>query len=336
MVWLKYLICLAIILYAGTKLARYGDVIASKTGLGRIWIGLVLLATITTMPELVTGVSSAALVGQPDLAVGTLFGSCMFNLFILAVMDILYRRAPVLSLASSRHMALAGAGILLVAIAGGGILAHRELSGLTLGWVGIPSIVILILYLVVVRQMFQYERKHPLTSVLNIPSQYEKIPVHAVYLKFALAAAVIIGAGIWLAFLGDEIAEVTGWGTSFVGTIFLAVTTSMPELVIAIAALRLGAIDMAVADVLGANMLDMVVIFWADIFYTEGAILSSASSDHFITAMLVVMMNLIIIAGLGSREANKSLVIMSWYTPALIALYIFGAYNMFFSGAIMR
>ena len=85
MVWLKFLLCVVIILFAGTKLARYGDAIAEKTGLGRIWIGLMLLAIITTMPELVTAVSSATFVegNGPDLALGTLLGSCIFNLLIL-------------------------------------------------------------------------------------------------------------------------------------------------------------------------------------------------------------------------------------------------------------
>jgi cation:H+ antiporter len=97
--WFKFIICLAIVLFAGTKLAQYGDAIAEKTGLGRIWIGLVLVALITTMPELVTSVSSVALVNSADLALGTLLGSCCFNLSILAVLDILHSRTPVLSLA---------------------------------------------------------------------------------------------------------------------------------------------------------------------------------------------------------------------------------------------
>ncbi len=126
MIWFKFILCLAVILFAGTKLARYGDVIAEKTGLGRIWIGLLLIAAITTMPEMVTGISAAALVASPDLALGTLLGSCLFNISILALLDILNRHTPVLTEASPRHIASASWGILLIAIAGGGILAGRE------------------------------------------------------------------------------------------------------------------------------------------------------------------------------------------------------------------
>ena len=130
-------------MFAGTKLARYGDAIAAKTGLGQIWIGLVLLAFITSMPELVTGVSSAALFESPDLALGTLIGSCCFNLSILALLDILHKHTPVLTEPSPRHVISAGRGILLVAIAAGSILAGGRFSGLALGRVGIPSIIIL-------------------------------------------------------------------------------------------------------------------------------------------------------------------------------------------------
>jgi cation:H+ antiporter len=334
LIWFKFALCLAIILFAGTKLARYGDAIAEKTGLGRIWIGLLLIAVITTMPELVTSVSSVALVRppSPDLALGTLFGSCLFNLSILALLDILHRSTPVLTEASPRHTAAVGWEILLIAIAAGGILAGARFSGLALGWVGIPSIIILMVYLVGMRRMFLSERRHQLPTAKADSLQYEEIPARTAYFRFALAAAAVIAAGIWLSFIGDEIAEVTGWGASFVGSLFLAITTSAPELVVAMTALRIGAIDMAVADVLGANMLDIAVIFPVDLFYIQGSVLSSVSSSHLVTAAVVVVMNLLVIAALRVRQRRKTFIVISWYALALIGLYIFAAYTLFTSG----
>lgn len=332
MVWLKLLLSLVIILLAGTKLARYGDAIAEKTGMGRLWIGLVLLAFVTSMPEMVTAVSSAALIKLPDLALGTLFGSCLYNLIILALLDVLHRDTSILSVASLSHMIPAGVGILLIAIAAVGILAGEWFSGLALGWVGIPSILILIVYLVGARQMFRFERKRPLAPPQAVSSRYSEIPSRVVYLRFALAAIAVIGAGIWLSFIGEEIARTTGWDASFVGSLLLAITTSMPELVVTIAAVRLGAIDMAIADILGANMLDMVAIIWADLFYTQGPILSSVSNGHLITAVVAMAMSLLVIAGLGFRQKRKTFIVISWYGPLLIGLYVFGAYVLFTSG----
>jgi cation:H+ antiporter len=328
LVWFKFLLCVAIILFSGTKLARYGDVIAEKTNLGGLWIGLVLLAAITSMPELVTGVSSAALVGIPDLAVGTLLGSCTINLAILALLGMLYRSTPILSQASSRHMVSAGLGILLVVIAAGSIFAGEKLSFLALGWVGISSIIILAVYLIGVRQMFRFERNHQLPPLEATALQYKDMPSRTVYLRFALSAIAVIGAGIWLSFIGDEIAETYSWSASFVGSLFLAITSSMPELVVTVAALRLGAIDMAVADILGSNMVNLAIIFPVDLFYGHGPLLTMASSAHLITAAVMMAMNLIVTVGLRFPQRRK-IFFVSWYDIALILFYIFGAYSLY-------
>jgi cation:H+ antiporter len=331
LVWLQYLACLAIILFAGTRLARYGDAIAEKTGLGGLWIGLILLAAITSVPELVTSISSVALVGLPDLAMGTLMGSCLFNLTLIALLDILYRKGPILSHVRMRHIASAAAGIALIAVAGGAILWGESLAVVKLAWIGVPSIVILIIYLVAVRQLFLYERHHPASPEATL-AKYEHLPLKTVYFRFTLAALAVIGAGIWVSFVGDDIAGATGWGASFVGSLFLAISTSMPELVVTIAALRLGATDMAVADILGSNMFNITIIFAADLFYTKGSILSSVSNSHLITVAMTITASLLVIFGLRFRRQRKLFRFSSWYSPLLIVLYILGAYFLFRAG----
>jgi cation:H+ antiporter len=333
LIWFKFILCLAVILFAGTKLARYGDAIAEKTGLGRIWIGLVLIAAITTIPELVTSVSSVVLVHSADLALGTLLGSCCFNLSILALLDILHSRTPILSMASPRHVITAGWGALLIAIAAASIAAGGRLSFLALGWVGIPSIVILILYLLGMWWIFCRERGQRLHTAPTTSLQYDKFTTRTVCIRFALAAAAVIAAGIWLSFIGDEIGETTGWSSTFVGSLFLAITTSAPELVVAITALRMGAVDLAVADILGANMLDIAIIAPVDLAQGQGFILSSVSSGHLIVASVAVMMTLLVMTGLRFQRRRKVFRVASWYTPLLIALYILGAYALFNSGS---
>jgi len=332
LIWFKFAVCLAVILFAGTKLARYGDVIAEKTGLGRIWIGVVLIAFVTTIPELVTSVSSVALIHSPDLALGTLLGSCCFNLFVLALLDILHSRAPVLSAASPRHIITGSWGAMLIAIAATGVFAGRRFSFLTLGWVGIPTIVILVLYLVGMWWIFRRERGHQLNIAPTTSNQYDKYTTRTVGIRFALAAAAVVAAGIWLSFIGDEISNATGWGSTFIGSMFLAICTSAPELVVAITALRIGAVDLAVADILGANMLNIAMIAPVDLAQTRGFVLSSVSSSQLIVASVAVVMTIVVIAGLRFRRSRKLLRVASWYTPLLIALYVFGSYALFNSG----
>jgi len=181
--------------------------------------------------------------------------------------------------------------------------------------------------------MFRYERGRQLLVASAISPKYDELTTRTVYIRFALAAAAVIAAGIWLAFIGDEIGETTGWSDTFVGSLFLAITTSMPELVVTMAALRLGAIDMAVADILGSNMFNIAIIAPVDLSYTQGPILSLASSSHLITAAVVVVMNLLVIAGLRFRQRRKIFGVFSWYAPVLIVIYILGAYALFSSGA---
>ncbi len=332
MVWLKFAACIAIILFSGTRLARYGDAISEKTGLGRIWIGLLLLAAITSMPELVTGVSAVALVKLPDLAVGTLLGSCIFNLALIAVMDAVYRPVPILSRVSPSHIASAASGIMIAAVVVAGIGAGRFLSDVTLGWINLTGILPLVLYLVGIWWVFRSERNNRAASVQVMPAQYEDLSKKTVYLRFALSAAAIIGAGIWLSFVGEEISATYSLHTSFVGSLFLAITTSMPELVVTLAALRLGAVDMAVADVLGSNMFNLALITPVDLAYRRGPVLSSVLGAHLVTALLVIVMSLLVIIGIRFRRQRKTFSLVSWYSVALVGLYIFGIYRIFISG----
>ncbi|MBW1992062.1 MAG: hypothetical protein JRI59_08105 [Deltaproteobacteria bacterium] len=93
-VWLQFFICLAVIAYSGTRLSKYGDVLAEKTGLGRSWLGLAGLAVVTSLPELITGSSAVLWVGAPDIAVGDVMGASLINLMIVMVTDLFYPPPP--------------------------------------------------------------------------------------------------------------------------------------------------------------------------------------------------------------------------------------------------
>ncbi len=341
MVWIKFLVCIVIILFAGTKTTRYADVIAERTGLGRIWIGMLLLGIITSMPELITGLSSVTLVGNdgvPDLGVGTLLGSCIFNLCIIAIIDIMNRKTPVLNFASMRHSSSAVIGITILGIIALSTGLSDSIGQLSIGWVGIPGIIIFVVYIAGAWWIFTSERNFQLSLIPAFPEETgestpDNKPVYPdikwLWPKFIFGAIVIIATGIWLSYVGNEIAESTGWDTSFVGSIFLAVSTSMPELVVAISAFRMGAIDLAVADIFGANMLDVTYVFILDILYTKGLITSSVSGTHTISAIIAIAMTTIILLGIRFKRNRKMFRVVSWYGILLIGLYIFGAYLLF-------
>ncbi|HLB03150.1 MAG TPA: sodium:calcium antiporter, partial [Nitrospiria bacterium] len=121
MVWLEFAVCGALILFSGSRLSQYGDMLAEKTGMGRTWIGIILLATITSLPELATGISAVTVAAAPNIAVGDVLGSCVFNLMLIGVIDLFYRPGPILSQVEQGNILAAGYGILLIGIAALGL-----------------------------------------------------------------------------------------------------------------------------------------------------------------------------------------------------------------------
>ncbi|MFC1897833.1 sodium:calcium antiporter [Chloroflexota bacterium] len=326
MVWVKFAICLAVILVAGTRLAKYGDVIAVKTGLGRVWIGVVLLATITSLPELATSISSVALVGKPDLALGNLFGSNLINLAVIAIIDVLYTRGQVLQyLSSGIILAAASSTLLIAAVAIFIYLTQTMFSFGVFGYVGLYSPILLFLYLFVQYMIIRFRPVHQNqhTTDSSVTTHYESMSLVRVSAFFAIAALATIGAGMWLGFIGDELSVVTGLETSLIGTLFLAICTSAPEIVVSISALRMGALDMAVGNVIGSNLFNMgVVIFVGDLFYTSGPILSYVAMDHISTALFAVLMGCIVILGLIFRPRIWPRIWVGLDATALILLYL--------------
>jgi cation:H+ antiporter len=338
LVWVKFVICLAVILVAGSRLSKYGDVIAVKTGLGRIWVGVILLATITSLPELATGISSVALVGKPDLTLGDLFGSNLINLVVIAIIDVLYTRGPVLHYLGSGIVLAAILSTLLVAAAAAFIYIAQSVAALSLfGYIGFYSPILLCLYVLAQYMLFRFQRTPAGQPSDNGPAtvNYEGVSLKKASTFFVIAALATTAAGIWLGFIGDELSQVTGLKASFVGTIFLAICTSAPEIVVSISALRLGALEMAVGNVIGSNLFNMgVTIFVDDLFYTTGPILSYAAMDHIGTALFAILMSCVVIIGLIFRPrfwpriwvGVDGAVLILLYLGAVVVLYLVGGF----------
>jgi cation:H+ antiporter len=336
MVWIQFVVCLAIIIIAGMRLSKYGDVIAEKSGLGRVWVGIVLLATVTSLPEVATGISSVAIIKNPDLAVGDLFGAGLINLAIIAVVDIIYTKGPILHLLGTGIVLATILSMLLFAAAATSILlAHSVFSSSILGLVGIYSPILFCLYLMSQYMLFRFKTRQT-DSIDGANSQgheYASVSLKRTLVFFGLAALAIVGAGIWLGFIGDQIANSTGLKASFVGTLFLAVSTTAPEMTVSISAARLGAPEMAVANVVGSNLFNIgVIIFLNDLFFSEGPLLSYVSTGHILTALFALMMSSIVIIGIVFRPKAW---LRSWvgidttfiailYIGALVTLYYFG------------
>ena len=329
MLWLQFILCSAVIVLCGTKLAKYGDVIAEKTGLGRAWIGLVLMASVTSLPELITGISSVAYANVPNIALGDIMGSCVFNLSIIALMDILHGPKPIFSKAEHGHIISAGFGVILIGLASISILSNAAIP--SIGHIGIYTPAIILIYFISIRGIFLFEKKKLAEFVEDMAEalQYKHISTMEAVTKYVFNALIIIAAAAWLPFIGDRLAEETGLGRSFIGSIFIALTTSLPELVVSVSALKIGATDMAIANLFGSNIFNIFILAIDDIFYTKGPILSHVSTNHAVTGFVAVVMTGIAIVSLEYRLEKKAFLRLGWDAIAMLLAYIINVYLLY-------
>ncbi len=320
MIWMQFLATALVIVLAGVRLAHYGDVIGEKSGLGRSWIGLILLAATTSLPELFTGFGATALADLPDIAIGDVLGSCMFNLLILSAMDAV-QPEPLTARAHQGHALSIGFGLLLLGVAGFGLLAGDRIA--IAGWIGWSTPALILLYVVAMRVSFSHEQQRRASETREVAQalQYGDTTLRAAILHYAAAAVFVVAAALWLPQLGATVARQTGLGEAFVGSLLVAITTSLPEIVVSLAAVRIGAIDLGVANVLGSNLFNLLILGLDDLFYRRGPLLAEAAPGHTVTIVAVVTMNALFLIGLTYRAMTKRFAI-AWDTGAIAAVYV--------------
>jgi len=332
LLWLQLLLCLAVIGYAGYFLSRNGDIIAEKSGVSASWVGLILLSTATSLPELVTGISAVTFANAPNIAVGDVLGSTVFNLAILVMLDALYRRETLYSRAAQGHILSASLGALLIAFAGFSLLLDHAGMSPAFGHVGLYSPFILLVYLVAMRAVYSYERRTLSEFVEASAERYPGITLRSAVKGYAQAATAVVLAGSWLPFVAKDISDMMGWGQSFVGTLLVAAVTSAPEAAVTISALRIGALDMAIANLLGSNLFDIIILAVDDVFYTRGSLLAHVDASHALTAFTAVMMSALVIVGLVFRPQGRTMLGLTWISLGLFLLYILNTWVLFQHG----
>ncbi len=320
--WIKFAACTGLIGYAGVRLSRYGDIIAEKSGLGASVVGLLLLATVTSLPELITGIGAVALADVPDIAVGNLLGACLMNLAMIVVLDLLHRGQSLYTKAGQGHILSAAFGLVIL----GFIALNMVFSGygatFALGHVGLYSPVVLLMYVGAVNVVFRYERRQRAEYVQERAERYPDVTLQDALLRYAAAAAVVVVAALYLPFAAEELAKKMQWNESFVGTLFVSLATTLPELTVTLGALRIGAVDLAVGNLLGSNLFNLAILAVDDLFYTPAPLLSAVSTIHLVSALSALLMTGLVIAGLLYRPPEKLFGTVGWIS--ILMLWIFG------------
>jgi cation:H+ antiporter len=324
MIWFTFVVSTVILVIAAVKLAQYGDVIAVRTGLGGMFVGTLLLAGATSLPELLTAVS-AINQGEPALTAGNFFGSSMFNMFLIGVLDLIYRKGSIFKRVAVNHALTAGHAVLLTGLA---VFFIEAKLGWRVGWLGLDSLLILGFYISGV-YLIQQSNQSGLPAPTPAEEDLSGLPaLWRAGLGFTVAAGVLVIATPLLVRSSIGIAEATGLSTGFIGMALLAVVTSLPEVVTTISAARLGAYDLAVGNLFGSNVFNIFALGLADLFYTRGALLTDLDPTLAMAGMLALLMTALALIGNLARVERRvwfievdAILLVVFYFGGMVFLY---------------
>lgn len=332
LVILVFALAALVIGVAGTRLSRLADRLADMTGLGEAIFGALLLGGTTSLPGIVASVTAAA-GGYAELAVSNAIGGIAAQTMFLALADLVYRKANLEHAAASVENMLQGA--LLVVLLSLPMLAS---SGPEFTILAVHPVTLLIGvgYLFGLRIIGQ-ARRTPYWRVSQTLETREDKPresvqhgadLYRIWLAFACYGLVVAVAGYLVARTGIVIAERTGLSQTIVGGVLTAIVTSLPELVTSIAAVRQGALTLAVGGIIGGNTFDVLFLAFSDIAYREGSIYHAITGSQVFMISLTILLTGILVMGLLRREKHG--IGNIGFESFLVLLFYFSAFALLF------
>lgn len=310
-----FLLLGALVFLIASRLARDADLIADATGLGRLWIGSLLLAGSTSLPELVTDINAAVL-GVPDIGVGDLLGSTMANMLILAGLDLALPKRRILENVAVDHVLVGALALVLTAMAG---IAITTGGWGAIGHVGVETLVIGVTYVLGMRIVYRSSTAGPPHDQLTL-GENRRTLLRQGLTGFALAALGMLLTAPLLVISAEALAIEAGLTQTAVGTLLVGFTTSFPEMAATVAAVRMGALDLAVGNIFGSNAFNMFVLLPMDLAYRPGPLLGAVAGTHGISAQFAVLALALGMLGILGR-AGRLVALVRLESLAILAAY---------------
>jgi cation:H+ antiporter len=320
-----------VVWFAGARLSHYADAISRSTGIGQAVIGIVLLAGVTSLPEIAVTMT-ASIAGDAELAVNNLIGSIALQVTLLAFVDFVVGRKALTAVVPEPVVLLEGSlNVILIGFAA----AAMVVGDVAFFGVGVWAWGCLLLYLGCVAILARAEGRQPWLAARKgevehglMREQGTDEPVGdqapgRLYRKTAAAAAVILIAGFVLARSGEAVAEQSGLGVSFVGFVLIAFATSLPELSTALSATRRGLYTMAISDILGTNLINIAMITLVDVIDGGEPVLGRLGVFSIFGALLAILLTSLFQAGLAERR-DRSVFRMGYDSIAVLVVYAGG------------
>ncbi|WP_347549987.1 sodium:calcium antiporter [Pseudalkalibacillus hwajinpoensis] len=308
--------------FIATRLAMYGDAISEKTKTTSAFMGIIIGAAIS-LPELTSSVTAIA-INSPDLAIGNLLGSNLFNLLALAVLDMVYRNEQIMGqtdIGSKLYIYLV---IVMTLIVVAGLSLTLPASIFHIGY---SSIILVLLYFVGIKWINRKtEEKVKRKSRRN--EKYGKFSYRKVVTMFVLSAVGIMIVGTVLTLTADRIAESTGLGASFVGSFLVGASTSLPDAVSVATALKLRNYSMGVTSLLGSNAFNLMLLSFTDAIYLKTNIFRHASMSNIVTTVASILVVLVILYSITRKKQRTTLFYML-PSVAIVVIYFIATFMVY-------
>lgn len=265
MIYLVYLVLAVSVVLLAIRLSYYVDVLDRKTNLSGAFIGGVMLAAVTSLPELFTALTAVLALDRPQLVQGDIFGSNVFNLCVIAVLILFTHQSYQRSSLSKTHKSTIIYGLIMYGLAFFGMMKPIEIS-LGIMNVNLMSILILVVYGINVVFMKNDE------SAENENEDNCRLSVAQVVIRFILYSIALVIVSILLTHVTDRVAEALNLGATAAGAIFLGIATSLPELSASINLVRMRNYNASFGNIVGSNLFNFIILCFADLVYSKGSI----------------------------------------------------------------
>ena len=321
----------AVVWLSGTRLTRYTDGIAARTGMGQAFAGMLLLGCITSLPELANCINAGS-IGNPALAVNNLLGSAAINILLLAIVDAFVGRDAVTAMVAkpSTLMMTTLCMLVLVAVAAAIVVGDVLVAGFGLAGVFICALSIGSFWLA---SGYDKRARWRIAGPERPRGRQQDADVgdslRGLLMRTAIAGAIIFAAGYTLSQIGDALAQQTGMGSGMVGFALIGTSTSMPELSTIYAALQLRRYEMAFGQVLGTNFVNLSLIIVADGFFTGGPVINELGPFEIVSALLGAFLIGVFLVGLLERR-NPKILKMGYDSLAVMILFAGGLALLYF------
>lgn len=318
-------IAAVIVVIVGTRIISHAEVLAKATGLGQSTFGALFIGAITSLAGLVTSLV-VAYDGHASLAVSNCLGGIAVQTTSLCIADFMYSKSNLEHAAASETNLVQGVLlVLLLSI----VLIAMSLADYNLFGISPFTVILIISYIVglhVVSKSFKEPMWRPRMTDKTFNeneanNHHKKMNLKKRWALLVLQALVLSVCGWFIAAAGISISVHAQINESIIGGLLTGVTTSLPELVIAIAAVRSGALNLAVGNIIGGNIFDVLFIAFSDFFYRGGAIYSGIGQDEMFWLGLNITLISILLLGLLRRE-KYGILNIGFESFLIIVIYI--------------